>query len=267
MIPYVRVMSVYIELYILDNLLMDVLVLRLGAAVVGRRCVPKRLTLFALMGCAFAVVALFWPPLLHPAAKVAQGLVLALFIRPQSIRQYLENAAAVLLSAYCVGGAALALGSGTGSGIVVMSEHMRLMLISALVALMLPRTIRRLRTQRSVDTLKATLCAVVDGKRYELTALRDSGCFLTEPVSGTAVVTAYIEELLPQADIPIPIETLNGTGIIYALRPDSMTIDGIDTDALLAISPKPIRGAQAIIPYHIAKESAQHDEHDTKAIY
>lgn len=267
MIPYVRVMNVYIELYILDNLLMDVLVLRLCAAAIGRRYAPKRLALFALMGCAFAVAALCCPLFMHPVAKVFQGLALALFIRPQGIRQYLENAAAVLLSAYCVGGSALALGSGTGSGIVVLSGHTRLMLISAVGALLLPRMIRRFRAHRSLDTLKVRLCTVVSGRRYELTAMRDSGCFLTEPISGTAVVTAYIEELLPLADIPIPIETLSGTSIIYALRPDGMTIDGIDTDALLAISPKPIRGAQAIIPYHIARESTQHDEHDTKVTY
>ncbi len=264
MIPYVRVMNVYIELYILDNLLMDVLVLKLGAAVVARSCAPKRLALFALVGCAFAVAALFFPPLMHPAAKVAQGLLLALFIKPQGIRQYIENAAAVLLSAYVVGGAALALGSGTGYGIVVMSEHTRLMLISAACALLLPRMIRWFRSHRSLDTLKVRLCAVVDGKRYELVAMRDSGCFLSEPISGTAVVTAHIVELLPRANIPIPIETLSGTGIIYALKPDSMSVDGFDTDALLAISPRPIRGAEAIIPYHIAKESMQHGEHNTE---
>ena len=60
---------------------------------------------------------------------------------------------------------------------------------------------------------------------------------------------------LGAARIPVPLSTINGRGIIYALKPDRMRIDGADTDALLAISAEPIRGAEAIVPYHIAKES------------
>ena len=42
MVMYTRVMCMYIELYALDNLLMDILVLRMAAALVGRPCSLRR---------------------------------------------------------------------------------------------------------------------------------------------------------------------------------------------------------------------------------
>ena len=78
---------------------------------------------------------------------------------------------------------------------------------------------------------------------------------MPEPVTGAAVVIAHIPTLLNEARIPVPLSTINGRGMIYALKPDRMRIDGADTDALLAISAEPIRGAEAIVPYHFVKES------------
>ena len=66
----------------------------------------------------------------------------------------------------------------------------------------------------------------IDGAEYGLCALRDPGCFLTEPVTGAAVVIAHIPALLNEARIPVPLSTVSGRGIIYALKPDRMRIDG-----------------------------------------
>lgn len=255
MVMYTRVMCMYIELYALDNLLMDMLVLRMAAALVGRPCSLRRTAAFGAIGCAYAIAALSLPALWSLGAKVTLGLVLALFIRPQSIRQYAENAAAVLISAWLAGGAAYALGGADHGGAVLLPKYMRMLLISGAAAAFLPRLVRHYRLRRALAAGMARLYVSIDGAEYELCALRDSGCFLTEPVTGAAVVIAHIPALLNEARIPVPLSTINGQGIIYALKPDRMRIDGADTDALLAISAEPIRGAEAIVPYHIAKES------------
>lgn len=255
MVMYTRVMCMYIELYALDNLLMDMLLLRMAAALVGRRCGIPRTAAFAAIGCAYAIGALYLPALWGFGAKTALGLALALFIRPQSLRQYAENAAAVLLSAWIMGGAAYALGGGEYGGAVLLPRYMRMLLVSVTVAVFLPGAVRRYRLRRALSAGAARLSVSVGGTQYELSAIRDSGCFLTEPITGAAVVIAYIPALLGRARIPVPMSTVNGQGIIYALKPDKMSIDGADTDALLAISAKPISGAEAIVPYHIAKES------------
>lgn len=255
MVMYTWVMCMYIELYALDNLLMDMLVLRMAAALVGRPCSLRRTAAFGAIGCAYAIAALSLPALWNFGAKVTLGLVLALFIRPQSIRQYAENAAAVLISAWLAGGAAYALGGADYGGAVLLPKYMRMLLISGAAAVFMPRLVRHYRLRRALAAGMARLYVSIDGAEYELCALRDSGCFLTEPVTGTAVVIAHIPALLNEARIPVPLSTINGQGIIYALKPDRMRIDGADTDALLAISAEPIRGAEAIVPYHIAKES------------
>ncbi len=255
MVMYTRVMCMYIELYALDNLLMDILVLRMAAALVGRPCSLRRTAAFGAIGCAYAIAALSLPALWSLGAKVTLGLVLALFIRPQSIRQYAENAAAVLISAWLAGGAAYALGGADYGGAVLLPKYMRMLLISGAAAVFMPRLVRHYRLRRALAAGMARLYVSIDGAEYELCALRDSGCFLTEPVTGAAVVIAHIPALLNEARIPVPLSTINGRGMIYALKPDRMRIDGADTDALLAISAEPIRGAEAIVPYHIAKES------------
>lgn len=123
MVMYTRVMCMYIELYALDNLLMDILVLRMAAALVGRPCSLRRTAAFGAIGCAYAIAALSLPALWSLGAKVTLGLVLALFIRPQSIRQYAENAAAVLISAWLAGGAAYALGGADYGGAEIGRAH------------------------------------------------------------------------------------------------------------------------------------------------
>lgn len=253
MIIYTRVMNVYIELYALDNLLMDALLLRMAAAIVGRPCRIWRLLIFSAAGAALAIIALFCPLLLHPAAKLGQALLLGLFIPPRGAKQYAENTAAVIISACIMGGTAYALG-GTGQGMAFLPRHMRFMIMGAAAALGIPRIVRGFRQRRTFACGMAKLNFFINGKEYELTALRDSGCLLCEPVSGAAVVIAYIPALLEKAKIPVPMETVQGWEMIYAIKPEKMAIDGADTDALLAISPQPIKGAQAIIPYHIAKE-------------
>ena len=77
MVMYTRVMCMYIELYALDNLLMDILVLRMAAALVGRPCSLRRTAAFGAIGCAYAIAALSLPALWSLGAKVTLGLVLA----------------------------------------------------------------------------------------------------------------------------------------------------------------------------------------------
>ena len=102
---------------------MDILVLRMAAALVGRPCSPRRAAAFGAIGCrVLAIAALSLPALWSFGAKVTLGLVLALFIRPQNIRQYAENAAAVLISAWLAGGAAYALGGADYGGAVLLPE-------------------------------------------------------------------------------------------------------------------------------------------------
>ena len=47
-------------------------------------------------------------------------------------------------------------------------------------------------------------------------------------------------------EIPIPVSTVQGSGILMAFRPDRAEYGGIELDILVALSDKPL--AQALLP-------------------
>ena len=233
----------YIELYALDNMLMDALILRLAASLVARKAGIKRLLLFSFIGSVMATISIVWPIALSLPAKLIQGSVLAFFLRWEGIRRYIESVFAVLISACIASGTALALSQLVNAG----GEHGG--------ALLLPRLIRAFRQKRAFSCGAAKLSFSAFGKNYELCAIRDSGCTLAEPVSGLPVIIAYLPELNENAHIPVPMHSVAGSAMVYAFVPDKVSIDGVDTDALIAVISNRIHGADALIPYQIAKES------------
>ena len=233
----------YIELYALDNMLMDALILRLAASLVARKAGIKRLLLFSFIGSVMATISIVWPIALSLPAKLIQGCVLAFFLRWEGIRRYIESVFAVLISACIASGTALALSQLANAG----GEHGG--------ALLLPRLIRAFRQKRAFSCGAAKLSFSAFGKNYELCAIRDSGCTLAEPVSGLPVIIAYLPELNENAHIPVPMHSVAGSAMVYAFVPDKVSIDGVDTDALIAVISNRIHGADALIPYQIAKES------------
>ena len=233
----------YIELYALDNMLMDALILRLAASLVARKAGIKRLLLFSFIGSVMATISIVWPIALSLPAKLIQGCVLAFFLRWEGIRRYIESVFAVLISACIASGTALALSQLVNAG----GEHGG--------ALLLPRLIRAFRQKRAFSCGAAKLSFSAFGKNYELCAIRDSGCTLAEPVSGLPVIIAYLPELNENAHIPVPMHSVAGSAMVYAFVPDKVSIDGVDTDALIAVISNRIHGADALIPYQIAKES------------
>ena len=250
----------YIELYALDNMLMDALILRLAASLVARKAGIKRLLLFSFIGSVMATISIVWPIALSLPAKLIQGCVLAFFLRWEGIRRYIESVFAVLIRACIASGTALALSQlanagGEHGGALLLPRFARLMLISAAAALLLPRLIRAFRQKRAFSCGAAKLSFSAFGKNYELCAIRDSGCTLAEPVSGLPVIIAYLPELNENAHIPVPMHSVAGSAMVYAFVPDKVSIDGVDTDALIAVISNRIHGADALIPYQIAKES------------
>lgn len=110
------------------------------------------------------------------------------------------------------------------------------------------------------------------GKTVQLTALRDTGNFLKDPVTGKTVVIAdpvFARELLglTQEQLEKPAETMvsmglrglrlipysaigNAGGLLLAMRFADVELDGQRTQQIVAFSPQPIgsgRGFQALV--------------------
>ncbi len=119
-------------------------------------------------------------------------------------------------------------------------------------------------------------CAVEiteEGSTHTLSGILDSGNLLTDPLSGRPVIVVTKEALLPilpdglrtafeaddlgaLTDLPpdlarrvrlIPSRSVGGSAMLPAFLPQALRIDGVERDALLAVSPAPL-AADALVP-------------------
>lgn len=117
---------------------------------------------------------------------------------------------------------------------------LRLMLLIAFTASIMPGIARRVRGKRLDNQNRHILILKRGDKEYELDAMVDSGNSLYDPVSGRPVAVAWLPET---GDIPIPVGTVNERSVLYAFRPDSARLDGSDIDILVAVSKRPLKAA------------------------
>lgn len=238
---------------------MDALLLRLAGAILGRYLSLGRLAAFSALGAALALGALYGPAFLVslPAKAVTAG-IMAFAFPWAGWRKYGEGILGVLASACVVGGGVLAftlaLGGTIQGGAVLAPVPLRAALLGAVVAAMIPTAVRRFRAKRAYAAGAAALRVRVGKKDYSLSAIRDSGCALMEPLTGLPVIPAYLPELAPLARIPVPAAVINGKTTLFALRPEAVFVDGLPVEALLAPLCAPISGADAVIPCQITKE-------------
>ncbi len=225
----------YIELFLLDNLLMNLLVLRLACALCARPCTAWRMALGALGGAAYAYLTLRAPMAGHWFIRLACAALMGLSIPcGKKVKAFLCAWAAILLAACLLGGLLLLLSfsdqRGAAQGLHAISWRVALAGICA--AAFLPNLWRRKRGWGG--TIK--LCVAYGGVVYKLPARFDSGNCLKEPLSGLPVIVADIGALREKATIPVPAATVQGNVVLYALKADLITLNGMPTDALLALS-------------------------------
>lgn len=96
-----------------------------------------------------------------------------------------------------------------------------------------------------------------DGIRRSITALCDSGCFLTEPMSGLPVITVSdyvlgeLNDRLQDGSLKlrvIPVKTVTGKGILYGFVPDEVSVDGSRVRAVIAAGRESYGGFDGIVP-------------------
>ncbi|MBR4017999.1 MAG: sigma-E processing peptidase SpoIIGA [Clostridia bacterium] len=237
----------YIELFLLDNMLMDMLICRLAAAICGRRLHMQRALAFSAAGAVCAAFAHTEPRLNTLPCKILLCLIMAFALPSKGVREYLAGLAGMCAAAFIIGGSAFFAVYATGgaaNGSLIGGVPLRIMLFAASAAAAMPSIARRLRQRRIQNQTTHILTITRHGQTYTLSAMVDSGSSLIEPVSGLSVAVAYIPE--ETGDIPIPISTVQGSGILRAFRPDRAEYGGIELDILVALSDKPL--AQALLP-------------------
>lgn len=231
----------YIEVFLLDNLLMNAVICVLAGAVCGRSIRLGRVLLFSLGGAVYGAAAMYVPVLSMFPCKTILCFAMALVFPYEGLRGYITGLTAILAAALTIGGLGFlmicAFGNvrSLGDGI-----SLRLMLLIAFAASIMPGIARRVRGKRLDNQNRHTLLLKRGDKEYELAAMVDSGNSLYDPVSGRPVAVAWLPET---GDIPIPVGTVSERSVLYAFRPDSARLDGSDMDILVAVSKRPLRAA------------------------
>ncbi|MEG1547545.1 MAG: sigma-E processing peptidase SpoIIGA [Clostridia bacterium] len=243
----------YIELFLLDNTLMNILMLRIAAAVCSIKLPAWRMALAAALGAVFAAFALGCALLLTLPFKLITGLLMALALPFNSIRSYMFNALAVFLAAFVTGGITICLaycGGTLQNGMAIVSLPVRIALMAAVAATVMPTAMRKL-FARSGLGCRGVLHIRHCGKEYSLTAIVDTGNSLYEPISGLPVTVVFQPELMKFATIPIPVASLGGKRILYAFMPERLQFElksTVTLNSFLAVSEEPLCGVSAIVP-------------------
>lgn len=240
----------YIELFLLDNLLMNLLVLHLTAVLLSIRPKKRRILLFALGGTAYAAVgAGLFPWLLGFPAKLIAGLPLAFALPVKSLRDFIKNWLALMLATLMSGGAVFAVS-------IIFSEDfsqgiaLRTFLIGALAVSLLPGRIRILLARRVKNENIVQLEIRFKDDVLRCPALVDTGCSLTEPITAVPVIlipASYEGKLdcsTMKHTLPIPMTTAAGERTIQGFRPESIYIEGRSVKAVMGFAKVEI----AIIP-------------------
>lgn len=248
-------MELSAELFVLDNLLMDLLMLRLAAAIGALRLRPVAAVLAAFLGAVYALLSMSALPQLTalvPKLLLCAAASLPLVSAPRDLPRALLS----LLAAACLTGGlmmalCLLLGGSLSGGALIGTVPLRVALLGAAAAALLPRPVRAFFSAVRGRSRRVRLRIVFDDRTLELTALADSGNLLTEPLSGKPVVIVS-RALMPQTarGRPVPYAALSGGGVLYAVRPRLVQAycgGWRAVDALVAPGDVPACGVQAII--------------------
>ena len=268
---------IYLDTLFVLNAIIDYLLLLCSARLAGEPLHRLRFALGALLGGCYAA-ALFLPGmgfLYHPLCRLAAAVLMVLTAFCKS-RRLLRQVLIFFALSCAFGGGVLAVsllggrGLTLGGGVFYSSVDLKIVLVSAagcygLLSLLFRRWGRH--TAGGGELERVTLA--FSGRTLALTALRDTGNTLTDPITGQPVLVvqgACLEELFP-AGGPSPEELrnpagalprLNGLwpgrfrllpyravgidrGLLLAVRTDWIQIGGErQPGALAALSPTPV---------------------------
>ena len=227
--------TVYADVLLAVNFLIDYLLLLFCARLSGRRIIRKRLLAGALVGALTSLVLMV--RLAYP------WLSWRVFFRDS----FLFFTVSFLLAGICLG---LWLGLGTAgvlcyNGVTYFDVSLGTLLLSMTAAYLVLTVYARFRALPSGEQYTAFLSR--GGRTLRLAAIRDSGNRLTEPFSGEPAAVAdlrTVQELLTAEEIAaalrpdqvgsggmqqlrlIPCRTACGAGAMIAFHPDRLVLEG-----------------------------------------
>lgn len=246
----------YIEVFFIDNFIMNALILRMTSSLVRRKAPLWLILLGSALGALYASLSVTVArALMLLPFKLSLGFVIALFIPFRSFKDYALNVAALYFSSFVAGGAVVCLQciieklcGGNGA---IGSVSFTAAFLGAASAFAAPRFFRKLHGINLSECTKRRLRLCHKGIICEFEAVIDTGNSLKEPISGIPVIIVNAPQFTDFAFLPIPYATIDAQCIMYGFMPDRIEIyqgGWIAVSAAVALSQKELVGTKAILP-------------------
>ena len=222
----------YIELFLLDNFLFDMLILRISSVICKMDYSHAAAALLCLFMSAYSAFAVHFDLLRSLPFKLLLCIIAAIPFYIKSKQLNLLPVLSVFISTLLAGGLVYCLnpvGTHTSPG------YIRLLLYPASLLFLMSSCFRHLQRRVSRKEISASVCVFHDKKIYCFSGIYDSGCELCEPLSGVPVIILYAPALTIYGQLPISYRTAGGNEMtVYAFLPDKLYINDRPAHAYIA---------------------------------
>ena len=255
-------MTVYIDLYILTNLILNYIILRITKFIIKSQTSNVRLLVSSILGTLVSVLILLpqFNFLTYGTCKILLCAIMVLTAYGKlGTNTFLKTTVVFFFVSFLIGGCGFALfESGLNETVYI------LILSTGLSYLILNTVISIFEKYFKFDRLTHTLTIKMFEKEITTDCFYDTGNNLKDPVTKAPVIIVSYEilrEILPQklaTDLEnqqdilkiystnnlkiklklIPFHTISDNGFILGFVPDMVLIDGKSTNAIVGISPK-----------------------------
>ena len=204
-------MTIYIDVILIENLLMNYIILFATAVVLKLKVKHVRLILASLVGAIYTIIS--YVSGLRIYSNFLLKLILSIIIiyiafNPQNLKKTLKFTLIFYLTSFVFGGAAFALIYVVkpqellkNNGLVLSSNSLKIIFISAIIAFIV--IIIGFKVVKNKISAKDMYCDIeikLNNKKIETKAMIDTGNLLKEPITNTPVVV--VEHTLLYECIP-----------------------------------------------------------------
>lgn len=256
-------MELYLDIFILENTLLNLFVISLTSLVSCLKSSFLRKMMGSLAGTLFAVVILIYAPTLiesYTIKLLISALLVLIVYSPISLPEFFKTFVILCFCAMLVAGTMFFLLASTGShfiiqnGILMVNAGLTpsIFIVTALLSVLFVKVLFRLKKVHAIqERLFVPLSISIDNKHISLRALIDTGNLLCDPLTNLPViVTEYgaLKEILPtelsnfmdttkKLDMDNLSKSLYQSGWFRRLRLIPFSSLGNENDLLLGFKP------------------------------
>lgn len=204
-------MTIYIDVVLIENLIMNTIILIATGVVLKEKIQILRILLASLIGAIYSVIA--YLSILEIYSSIIMKIILSLIIiyiafNPQTIKKMSKDILLFYLTSFVFGGAAFALiyivkpqDILMKNGLFLGTYPLKTIILGAIIAFII--IITAFTVVKTKITKKDMFCEIeikLNGKKIKTIAMIDTGNMLKEPISNTPVIV--VEHTLLYNSIP-----------------------------------------------------------------